>query len=225
MSEARRLVLLGGGGHAAVVAESARAAGWIVAHCLDDVPAIADSAGRVGLALLGGLDDLERIVRRFDRPTVHAAVGDNALRREWLGRAEALGAVMAAISHPSAELSASAVIGEGVFMGPRAVVNARARLGAGVIINTAGVVEHDCRIDAFAHVAPGAVLCGGASVGEQTLIGAGATVCPGVRIGGCSVLGAGAVATTDIPDRCRAVGAPARPVTSISGEDGQALRR
>jgi acetyltransferase-like isoleucine patch superfamily enzyme len=38
------------------------------------------------------------------------------------------------------------------------------------------------------------------------------TILPGVTIGEGAVIGAGAVVTKDIPDKCLAVGVPARPV-------------
>lgn len=49
-------------------------------------------------------------------------------------------------------------------------------------------------------------------IGDGAWLGENVVVCPGVRIGRGSVIGANAVVTTDIPDYCVAVGAPARIV-------------
>ena len=101
-----------------------------------------------------------------------------------------------------------------MFIGPRAVVNARANVAGGVIVNTAAVIEHDCHIGQFAHVAPGAVVAGGSHVGRSTLVGCNATVINGLRIGDYVTLAAGAVAVADIPDGVKALGVPARVMSS-----------
>lgn len=216
MTGARKLLLLGGGGHAAVVAESARAAGWSVAEYLDDDPSTEVASTEVGLVRAGALDDLAGIAETAEPPAIHAAIGDPQWREIWSDRAARLGLDIATIIDPTATVSPSATIDEGVFIAPQAVINARARIGRGSIINTFAIIEHDCDIGDFCHVAPRAVLCGGAAVGPGSLIGAGAIVGPNVTIGCRVTLGAGAVATTDMDDDCVAVGVPARPLKRLS---------
>jgi acetyltransferase EpsM len=204
MTDGRSLVLLGGGGHAAVVAEAARSAGWTLFGYLDDARHT-EAEKHLGLQRLGAISDIDRI------PTAalaHAAIGDARLRRQWL---DALGDRAApAIVHETAVVSPSASLAPGSFVGPRAVVNAGAVVGRGVIVNTAAIVEHDCVLEAFCHVAPGAAMGGAAVAGEQSTIGLNASVLPGVRIGASATLGAGAVAVTDLPDGATGVGIPAR---------------
>jgi len=50
------------------------------------------------------------------------------------------------------------------------------------------------------------------SIGDGSWLGHGAVVLPGVTIGAHVVVGAGSVVTTDLPDRCVAVGNPARVI-------------
>lgn len=50
------------------------------------------------------------------------------------------------------------------------------------------------------------------AIGDGSWLGHGVIVLPGVTIGEHVAVGAGAIVTTDLPDRCVAVGAPARPV-------------
>ncbi|MDY7108147.1 MAG: acetyltransferase [Planctomycetota bacterium] len=219
--EARHLLLLGGGGHAAVVAESARAAGWSVTKYLDDDPGTEAAAGEIDLVRPGALGDLADLADAPERAAVHAAVGDAGSRTKWLALAAGFGLEIATVIDPSANVSPSARIGEGVFIAPRAVVNARARLGRGVIINTFAIIEHDGDVGAFSHIAPRAVLCGGVRIGEASLVGAGAIVCPGVTIGPRTTVGAGAVVTTDIEGDCTAVGAPARILDAARGQEGR----
>lgn len=51
-------------------------------------------------------------------------------------------------------------------------------------------------------------------IGKNCEIGGAAIIMPGVRIGDYCCIGAGAVVTKDIPDRCVAVGNPARVIRS-----------
>jgi len=205
-----KLVVLGAGGHAAVVAESAERAGFVVVGvAAQEAPA--PEAPFAGVPWLGDPDGagaplIESLLAEGAR--LHAAAGDAAVRARWTGRHGA--ERFATVVDPSAIVSPSASIGAGAFIGPLAAVNARARVGAGAIVNTGAVVEHDCDVCAFAHVSPGAVLCGSVTVGEGAQVGAGAVVLPGRSIGAHSVLGAGAVLVDSIGASVVAVGVPAR---------------
>ena len=215
MSRTAIVLLLGGGGHGVVVGDAARAAGYIVAGCLDDEHGIAGRAEEAGLKWLGGLDDLAEVVTKLsDELLIHAAFGDGILRRQWLenARAECPGASLAPIIHPSSIVSPSAMIEDGAFIRPLAIVNARARIGRGTIVNSGAIIEHDCLIGPFAHIAPGAILLGAATVGDDAMIGSGAKVLPGVEIGADCTLGSGAVATVNLPPGTTATGVPARAV-------------
>lgn len=199
------LVLLGGGGHAAVVADAAHAAGLTIIGCLD----AETDAAPPGVIWLGELTELEGLRAHSDEPlAIHAATGSAALRRSWLETIPT--SQWATIVHPTAVVSPSAQLGRGVFVGPHAVINARAVIDDGVIVNTRVVIEHDCRVGVFAHIAPAAVLTGGVVVGPDVLVGAGAVVNPQMTIGSGATIGAGAVVVSDIPANARAVGVPAR---------------
>jgi acetyltransferase-like isoleucine patch superfamily enzyme len=58
-------------------------------------------------------------------------------------------------------------------------------------------------------------------IGDFTFIGANAVILMGVSIGSHCVIGAGAVVANDIPDRCVAVGVPARVVGSVDAHTGR----
>ena len=213
MSIAQGLILLGGGGHAAVVAEAARAAGFIVLGYLDDSPDDGQESPIVGFKRLGGIADLAAAMKLHRHAFFHAAVGDAELRRKWIDLPAPRNTP--AVIHPAAHISPTATIADGAFIGPCAVVHTRATIGRGAIINTGAIIEHDCIIEPFAHVAPGSVLAGKVQIGEMTLVGAGSVIIPGVKIGARVTLGAGAVALSDVPDDSMAIGVPARVAESV----------
>jgi len=200
--ELGKLVVYGAGGHGLVVAEAAAAAGWRVLGFFDDDPQAAPPAGWTLLKLSAA---------SADGVAVHVAIGDNAARRQVSQRLESQRWRVVTVAPPSAVISRSATVGEGVFVGARAVINGRASVGQGAIVNTGAIIEHHCAVGAFTHVAPGAILCGGAAVGPGALIGAGAVILPQRKVATRGVIGAGAVVASDVPEGQRVVGVPARP--------------
>lgn len=193
MSEA--IVLVGGGGHARVVADAARWAGVAIAGFVDDDPG----------ASLGALEHLGPIENAGGRWML--CIGDVPTRMRVL---ESLRGVAWVVLHPSAILSEGIEVSAGVFVGPGAIVNVGAVLGEHSIVNSGAVVEHDVRVGRGSHIAPGAVLCGGVTIGDGCLVGAGAVVLPGVTVGDGAVVGGGAVVRGHVPQRTVAVGVPAR---------------
>lgn len=205
------LGLIGAGGHARVVAEAARAAGFDVTAAFAPSPA---PGARLGDA---PVLDVAALASRPDLP-LHVAVGDNAARRRIVESEAPVGAEWRAVVHPTARLSPSAVVAPGALVGMGAHVQAAAVIGPHAIVNTAAVVEHDATVGAFAHVGPAAVLCGGVHVGEGVLIGAGAVVLPGVRLGQGARVGAGAVVTRDVTPGAVVAGSPARAAALSQGD-------
>jgi hypothetical protein len=163
------LVLIGGGGHAVVVAEAAWLAGMTLAGFLDDNPSPVLAALPIDRphpfqtpAYLGRLDEAGPLEGR----EWVVCVGDLRLRREVIGRLSRLGrhgGRAASVVHPSALVSPSARVDEGVFVGPGAVLHARCRVFPHAIVNTSAVVEHGVTVGRTRTSRPGRcwrVTCG-----------------------------------------------------------------
>lgn len=103
-------------------------------------------------------------------------LGKGEIRQKIYQRLKKIGFLFPVIVDPSAIISDSAEIGEGVFIGKNAVINAEAKIGKMSIINTKALIEHECIVGAFSHIAVAAVLCGQVEVGDAAFIGANATV-------------------------------------------------
>jgi len=205
-----RVLVLGAGGHAEVIADillqmqSAGAELQLTGY-LDDEP---DLVGRriQGLSVLGPLTRLPEVAH----DAVIVAIGDNRTRFRVFSVLEQQGERFVAACHPSAVVAPGVQIGPGTAICAGVVVNPGSVIGSNAILNTGCTVDHHCRIEDHAHIAPGVHLGGAVSVGQGTLVGIGANVMPSCSIGAWTVVGGGAFVRSDLPDGVVAVGLPAQ---------------
>lgn len=205
------LLILGAGGHAKVVAETALAAGVASRIAfLDDRP----SPPVLGWPVLGSLDQaLEpSIQEQFTSAVV--AIGHPSTRLRWIERLQKAGYELPVLIHPSAWISPSAQFGPGSVVFAQAAVQSQAVIGTGAILNTGCSVDHDVQLGDGVHICPGARLAGEVQVGFRSWIGIGASVIQQIRIGADVTVGAGAAVVRDLPDGVTAVGVPARILSS-----------
>jgi sugar O-acyltransferase (sialic acid O-acetyltransferase NeuD family) len=201
------VIVVGGGGHAKVLASALLLRERSVLGFVDlnltlppllGVPHLGNDS-----AVLGHPPDGVQLVNGVGSISCtrnHQNVYDSFMQKRYR---------FATVIHPSAVVAPEVRIEDGVQVLAGAVVQPGCWLGANVIVNTGARVDHDCIIDAHAHVAPGVTICGGVHVGAGAHIGAGATVIQGIRIGAGSVVGAGALVIRDIPQGAKVVGVPA----------------
>lgn len=204
-----RLLILGAGGHAKVVAETAITVGrWDRIAFLDDRhPALSEL---LNLPVVGRFSDALAFRESYSEAVV--ALGSNNSRIGWLRSLEADGYTLPTLVHSKAYVSSYAVLGVGTVVFAQAAVNADARLGRGVIINTGATVDHDCFIGDGVHVCPGAHLAGEVRVGAHACIGIGAVVKQQTVIGEGVTVGAGAVVVKSVPAGVIVAGVPAKIV-------------
>lgn len=207
-----KLVIVGAGGHARVLAEIVQlSGGWQLAGFTDTDPKLKDT--RVLNAPVLGTDEILEGLRSQGIEKFVIGVGstkNNGQRSMLYRKVLQVGLEPVSLIHPSAILSPSAEVGRGTVILARAVLNSGAKIGENVIVNTGAIIEHDCVIGDHCHVASGACLSGGVRVGPKSFIGAGATVIQNIRIGRACLIGAGAAVVCDIPDLAQAFGVPAQ---------------
>lgn len=202
----RPLLIVGAGGHAKVIIDVARSAGWAPIALFDR-----HATGQVSdVPIVGNDSEVERYLKSGICKHLLVAIGNNQLRLNLSSHFRSLGATTPMIAHSSAVLSPYSSIEGGTVILPGAIVNAGALVGKDVIINSNAVVEHDCILEFGCHIAPGTVLGGTCKVGSATLVGLGSSVRPGTVIGANAVVGAGSIVVRDVADGETVKGVPAR---------------
>jgi sugar O-acyltransferase (sialic acid O-acetyltransferase NeuD family) len=111
--------------------------------------------------------------------------------------------------HPSAVLSPTAELGEGVIVNAGAILASHVRVGRFALVNRGASLGHDGEVGECANVGPGAHVASNVRVGRGAAIGIGATVIEDRRIGEGAYVAAGAVVLADVPDRALVAGVPA----------------
>jgi sugar O-acyltransferase (sialic acid O-acetyltransferase NeuD family) len=202
----RVLAILGAGGHAKVVADTALEIGWDPILFFDDRIPRGTSLGRWSV----GGDKATLIRNAKDYAGIVVAIGDNGVRRTMCSLISVSGGLLVSLVHPRAYVSKDARIGAGTVVFAGAVVQSGAVIGDGVIVNTGATVDHDCFVNSFAHLCPGVNLAGSVSVGEGAWVGIGSCVRQQVSIGADAIIGAGAAVVSDVSASTVVVGVPAR---------------
>ncbi len=221
------VILLGAGGHAKVVLELLQLTQTQVLGVSCPLLCAQQVQQWRGLAVLGDDD----VLNRYNPAQVKLVNGVGMMphsqaRYGLYRKARQAGFEFLNLVHPSAIVSSSAQLGQGVQIMAGAVIQADSKIADNVIINSRAVIEHDCVVAAHSHIGPGAVLCGQVTVGEQVFVGAGATVIQSIEIAEGAVVGAGTIVVKNL-DAYATVRGPSAVVRScqaISGEkqNGQA---
>jgi len=198
------VAIIGYSGHSYVIIDILLNAGRLVtAYCDQEEKEF----NPYHLTYLGKEAEVVSKLKKFD---FFACVAHNGIREKiHTQMSQYLGNPINAI-HPSAVISGSVRMGDGIMIAANATLNPLVQLGTGVICNTSASIDHECVIGDFCHIAPGVVLCGAVEVGKGTFIGANSVVRQGIRIGNNVTIGAGTVVVKNVPDGATVVGNPAR---------------
>ena len=207
-----KVIIIGGGGHAQVIADALLCMAER-SEKIDFVGYLDDDAnlkGRVqrGGSILGKIDELNRI----EHDAVVIGIGSNSTRMKVFNQLQGQGVRFTTVIHPSAVIAHDVTIGQGTVIFAGTVINTGSVIGSNVIVNTGATVDHHANIGSHVHIAPGVHLGGTVTVGEGAFIGIGSNVLPNLKIGPWSTIGAGAVVVNDIPAEVTAVGIPARVI-------------
>ncbi len=202
LNEKKSLSIIGSGGHAKVIIETAELSGFNIEDVYDDDVRKVNS-------YVGGYKVKATVTNNSSEYSI-IAIGDNKTRRNMCFNNS--NAKWATIIHPSSIISKNVLIGEGTVVMAGVIIQSGAKIGKHCILNTGASIDHDCVIDDFVHISPKCGLAGAVFIGEGTSIGIGSSIIPNISIGKWSIIGAGSVVVNDLPDYCTAVGAPSKAI-------------
>jgi len=211
-----KIVIIGAGGHARVVAECVDQLKYEIVGFLDkDDTHVGELLD--GIKIIGNDVEPAQWLKSGISGCVNGIghVGNCVIRNKVYTKFKNAGFHMITAIHKSSMISSNAIIEDGVVVMPGAIVNTGARIMENVIINSNAVIEHDTIIGKGTHIAPGCAISGGVTVGENVLIGTGCSIIQSKIVGANTIVGAGTVVTKDIPENVVAVGNPARIIREV----------
>ncbi|MGR5474803.1 acetyltransferase [Vibrio astriarenae] len=189
------IVMIGGGGHASVLAEILLTQGRDILAVISPED-VSQRSVFEGIAILKKDED----ILRFDKDKILLVNGVGMMPKSDTKKKIneyflSLGYQFETVIAENAFVSPFSRIEIGAQILPMAIVQTGATIGRHSIINSGALVEHDCCIGAYNHIAPKATLCGQVETGDNVYVGAGAVAIQGVRIVHRSIVGAGAILT------------------------------
>ena len=154
-----RLLILGAGQYGTVAKEVAEAMG-----CYKTISFLDDKSPNA----VGKLADYANFSQKY--PYAFVAIGDLALRSEWIRRLREAGFFLPVLVHPRAVVMPSAEVGAASIIEAMAVVNSNVVVGEGCIVSSGSVVNHNSVVGNCCHIDCNAVVPANEVVPHQTKI-------------------------------------------------------
>lgn len=204
MNEKSKVVVIGSGGHAFVVASILITLGHEIVGFYDDDPQKWGTC-IFGIPIIGAINKV-LLATNFSHAIV--AIGQNDIRKNIV---QNLDLNWISVVHPFSWVHPEVEIGVGTVICAGAIIQPGAIIGSHVILNTKASVDHHCQVGDYAHIAT-SHLAGGASIDEGAFMAVSSTVLPSIHVGAWATVGAGSVVNKNVPACATVIGSPARKV-------------
>ena len=164
-----------------------------------------------GFKVLGGIDKLNNFNKEL---SIVFAVGNPIIKKSVLTKLDNKHLTFPSLIHPNVQKGSDEFvkIGRGCIIAAGSIITVNISIGNYVIINLGCTVGHDTEIGDYSSFMPGVNISGEVNIEEGVYVGTGAKIINQLTIGKYSIIGAGAVVSKSIPERCTAVGIPAKPI-------------
>jgi sugar O-acyltransferase (sialic acid O-acetyltransferase NeuD family) len=161
--------------------------------------------------VLGGIKEINEVSYSLG---VVVAIGDPFIRMKVIHSIHNNNIFFPNIIHPNVIIGDNKFfsIGDGCIIGPGNVLSVNTKIGNFVIIDTLCSIGHDTVIKDYVSIMPGVNVSGEVVVEEAVFIGTGAKIVNRKKVGRETIVGAGAIVSKSLPEKCTAVGIPAKPV-------------
>lgn len=160
--------------------------------------------------VVGGCDYLKSLSKET---WVVCAVAAAKTRRKIIEKIKDIPTVRFGILvDPDVICSEKVTVGEGSIICAGTIITVNISVGSHNIINLDCTIGHDAVLHDFVTIYPSVNVSGNVTISECVELGTGMQIIQGKTIGTESIIGAGAVVVRDIPQKCVAVGSPAKPI-------------
>jgi len=185
---------------------------WNLIGFLDDNDSIQEDIIN-GYKVLGKVSDVDK----YSDSYFVCAVGASRIRERIISRVKEINPQIrfATVIDPTVEMSELVNIGEGTIICAHTIITVNIEIGSHVIVNLDCTIGHDAILHDFVTLYPSVNVSGITDIGHAVELGTGTQIIQAKKIGEYSIVGAGSVVVKDIPPRCTAVGAPAKPIKFI----------
>ena len=156
----------------------------------------------------------DSMLEELDHSTIEIiiSIGEPVIKKRLFNKIKSKGIRLATLVDPSALISDTAAMGEGVIVAPFSNITCSTVLGSNVSINAHTTVGHDITIGNHTVVSTNVTIGGNSVIGKESYIGLGAQTKENLSIGSEVIIGMGSIVFKDIPDKMIAMGNPARPI-------------
>lgn len=110
------------------------------------------------------------------------------------------GAQFIRLIHPTALVSPSAEIGEGVIISHNVSIGPKAIIGDFNMLNSRCTIGHDSKIGNYNFISPQVAISGSCIIGNENMIGTNACTIPGISIGNNNIIAAGMTINRTVRD-------------------------
>lgn len=160
--------------------------------------------------VLGSVDDL---AKNNEIISVVVAIGAPEIKRKIVEKLTRSTISFPTLIHPSVLIGDEFVtIGNGCIICAGTIITCNIDIKDFVILNLMCTVGHDTVIGSYASFMPSVNISGEVIIHEEVYVGTGAKIINQLEIGRQTIVGAGAVVSKTLPEKCTAVGIPAKPI-------------
>lgn len=207
----KEIIILGSGGHAKIVIDIL---GKLDTYEIVGVVTKGTDCEFCGYPILGDDAVLPKLYKKGIRNCSMGIGGftNNSLRKKIFLKGKKMGFNFISAIDPTAIISKTASIGEGVVIFAGVVINPEVLIGNNVIVATGSTIDHESRIEDHVLVSAGVTVGANDLIKEGALLALGSNVISGVTVGENVLVGAGAVVVKDCLEPGTYLGVPARRV-------------